>query len=163
MDVATHVSGVLEHEGGALSTVVMSFDVWAAELPRIEVYGTEGTVSVPDPNGFDGPVRLYREPEWVDVVASAGYRETGRGCGVVDMARAVTAGRGHRANGEVAYHVLDVMESLLAAAAERTSVDVRSRCSRPDGVPLGEFEVDADRCSGWGRVDTDQVGQVVDQ
>jgi predicted dehydrogenase len=75
VEVATHVTGVLEHESGALSTLVMSFDVWAGHLPRIEVYGVEGTLSVPDPNGFDGTVQAFRarEPSWMDVGAMAGY------------------------------------------------------------------------------------------
>jgi predicted dehydrogenase len=60
VEVATHVTGVLEHASGALSTLVMSFDVWVAGLPHIEIYGTEGSLSVPDPNHFDGPVRLFR-------------------------------------------------------------------------------------------------------
>lgn len=137
VDVATHVTGVLEHVDGALSTLVMSFGVWADSLPRIEVYGTEGSVSVPDPNGFDGPVRVFHSMEWADVPASAGYQDAGRGTGVADMARAITADVPHRANGEVAFHVLDVMESVLTAAAEGGSVEVGSRCERPAGVPLG--------------------------
>src|SRR5262249_8155159 len=44
VNVATHVTGVLEHVDGALSTLMMSFGVWAAELPRIEVYGIQGSV-----------------------------------------------------------------------------------------------------------------------
>ncbi|WP_443071442.1 Gfo/Idh/MocA family protein [Streptomyces sp. NBC_01465] len=71
VEVATHVAGVLEHASGALSTLVMSFDVWAAGLPHIEIYGTEGSLSVPDPNHFDGPVRLFRAgaetKDWEDV------------------------------------------------------------------------------------------------
>jgi predicted dehydrogenase len=136
VDVATHVTGVLEHVDGALSTLMMSFGVWAAELPRIEVYGTGGSVSVPDPNGFDGQVRVFHETEWTDVPASAGYEDAARGSGVADMARAVAGNAPHRANGELAYHVLDVMESVLAAAADGTAVEVRSWCERPAALPL---------------------------
>jgi predicted dehydrogenase len=135
VEVATHVAGVLEHEGGALTTLMMSFDVWAADLPRIEVYGTDGSLSVPDPNGFDGEVRRY-EPggEWQAVPVSAGYPDAGRGTGVADLAAALAAGTEHRASGAVAYHVLDVMESLLAAAERGQAQDVASTCPRPAPV-----------------------------
>lgn len=137
VEVATHVTGTLEHESGAISTLMMSFDIWAATLPRIEVYGTEGSVSVPDPNGFDGPVRLYRPdaPQWTQVPESAGYRSAGRGCGVADLAAALATNTPHRANGELAYHVLDIMESLLKAATQGATVTVTSTCTRPPPVP----------------------------
>jgi predicted dehydrogenase len=137
VDVPTHVTGVLEHVDGALSTLLMSFDVWAADLPKIEVYGTTGSVSVPDPNLFDGQVRVSQGLEWTDVPASAGYREAARGSGVADMARAITAGVPHRAGGELAFHILDVMESLLTAASAGSAVEVGSRCTRPAVVPFG--------------------------
>lgn len=137
VEVATHVTGTLEHENGAISTLMMSFDIWAATLPRIEVYGTEGSLSVPDPNGFDGPVRLYRPdaPQWTQVSESAGYRSAGRGCGVADLAAALATNTPHRANGDLAYHVLDVMESLLEAADRGSTVTVNSTCDRPPAVP----------------------------
>ncbi|WP_291415799.1 hypothetical protein [Actinophytocola sp.] len=140
VQVPTHVSGTLEHAGGAVSTLVMSFDVWAAQLPRIEVYGTDGSLSVPDPNGFGGQVRLsHRDsPEWTDVPASAGYRDAGRGCGIADLAAAIAGGTAHRASGELALHVLDVMESLLRSAETGRAEKVESTCPRPDPMPLTE-------------------------
>jgi predicted dehydrogenase len=139
VEVDTHVTGVLEHTGGALSTLMMSFDVWQARLPRIEVYGTEGSLSVPDPNGFDGTVRIARagEEEWSDLPEGGGYRDAARGYGVADMARAIADGIAHRAGGDLAYHVLDVMESLLASARAGLAVEVGSTCARPASVPLG--------------------------
>lgn len=139
VEVQTHVTGVLEHTGGALTTLMMSFDVWAARLPRIEVYGTEGSVSVPDPNGFDGTVAISRAQEqgWTELPEGGGYRGASRGFGVADMARAIASGTDHRANGELAYHVLDVMECLLAAARDGGPVEVASTCARPAPVPLG--------------------------
>jgi len=58
VEVPTHVAGVVDFESGAVATVITSFDVWAANLPRIEIYGSEGSLSCPDPNTFGGPVRL---------------------------------------------------------------------------------------------------------
>lgn len=137
--VATHVTGVLEHAGGALSTLMMSFDIWGARLPRIEVYGTEGSLSLPDPNNFAGTVRILRADsrEWTEVPERGGYRDAARGYGVADLARAIAQGDEPRASGELAYHVLDVMESLLAAAGSGTTVEVASTCSRPEPVPAG--------------------------
>jgi predicted dehydrogenase len=132
------VTGVLEHTGGALCTLMMSFDVWDAHLPRIEVYGTEGSLSVPDPNTFNGTAAISRAGQgWTDLPEGGGYRGAARGFGVADMARAIGSGTDHRANGELAYHVLDVMESLLTAAREGRAVDVASTCTRPAPVPLG--------------------------
>jgi predicted dehydrogenase len=139
VEVATHVTGTLEHASGAVSTLLMSFDVQASHLPRIEVYGTGGSVSVPDPNGFGGPVRLFHQdsPGWTEVPAVAGYRTGGRGCGVADLANALAAGTPHRASGELALHVLDVMESLLRAAAEGRTEAVTTTCERPPPVSAG--------------------------
>ena len=137
--VATHVTGVLEHASGALSTLVMSFDVWAGQLPHIEVYGTGGSLSVPDPNAFSGPVRIFRggTEGWADVAEAGGYRGADRGYGVSDLASALSTCTPHRASGEVAYHVLDVMEGLLAAAGSGQATDITSSCDRPAAAPLG--------------------------
>ena len=131
--VATHVTGVLEHVGGALSTLMMSFDIWGAQLPRIEVYGTEGSLSVPDPNNFDGTVQVFRD-EWVDLPVLAGHPDAGRGIGVADLARSIVDGTPLRASGDLAFHVLDVMECLLRAAETGTSVQIGSTCERPAAV-----------------------------
>ncbi len=58
VEVPTHVAGVLDFASGAVATLITSFDVWAHNLPRIEIYGSEGTLSVPDPNTFGGPVKV---------------------------------------------------------------------------------------------------------
>ena len=139
VEVPTHVTGVLEHTGGALTTLVMSFDVWRAQLPRIEVYGTEGSLGVPDPNGFDGTVRIARAGQdgWTELPVGGGYQDAARGYGVADMARAIANGTPHRADGELAFHVLDVMESLLASAQAGLAVEIASTCARPTPVPLG--------------------------
>lgn len=139
VQVETHVTGVLEHHSGVLSTVIHSFDVPGHKLPRIEVYGSDGTLSVPDPNRFEGEVGIFRSRDdpWQVVEPAGGYPDTGRGIGVADLARAIRTGGPHRANGELAYHVLDLMESMLESAAQKGSpVDVASTCERPEAVPL---------------------------
>ncbi|MGW6195247.1 Gfo/Idh/MocA family protein [Kribbella sp. NPDC055110] len=139
VEVPTHVTGVLEHESGALTTVLMSFDVWAGRLPRIEVHGTDGSLSVPDPNGFDGTVEIVTpaQREWTEVPVAGGYAGAGRGVGVADMARALRTGEPHRATGELAYHVLDVLESFVDSAVQDQPLDVASTVTRPAAVPLG--------------------------
>lgn len=138
VDIPTHLTGIVEHTSGALSTVLMSFDVWASRMPRIEVFGTDGTLSVPDPNNFDGQVELWspKTSEWQPLDVAGGYAGAGRGVGVADMARAIRTGTEHRASGSLAFHVLDVMESLLEAAERDQTVEVGSTAARPAAVPL---------------------------
>ncbi|MBM7785361.1 Gfo/Idh/MocA family protein [Tenggerimyces flavus] len=139
VDVETHITGVLEHESGVLTTVITSFDVWGARLPRIEIYGSDGTLSVPDPNTFAGDVEVYSPSshEWSVAETAGGYAESGRGFGLADMARAIRTDGKHRASGALAFHVLDVMESLLDSAMQEKAVNVESTVERPDAVPLG--------------------------
>ncbi len=135
--VDTHVTGVLVHASGALSTLVMSFEGAATRAPSIEVHGDEGTLAVPDPNRFDGPVLLAAagERDWRDLPVTAGYIEAGRGVGLADLA-STPEGEEPRAGGVLAFHVLDVMESLLASAHAGKAVTVSAACERPRPVPL---------------------------
>ncbi len=139
VETPTHIAGLLDFADGAAGTIVMSFDVWAAQVPCIEIYGTEGTLRVPDPNTFGGPVSVWKDEtqEWEDVALTHGYTENSRGIGVADMAYALRSGRQHRASGVLAYHVLDVMESLLDSGREGRFVDIESACGRPAPLPVG--------------------------
>jgi hypothetical protein len=76
-------------------------------------------------------------PEFVEVPVAAGYPDAGRGVGLSDLAHAIETGRPHRASGELAFHVLEVMESVLLAGWEHTTVELTSTVPRPDPVPLG--------------------------
>ncbi len=136
---ATHIAGVLDFHNGAVGTLITSFDVWGHHLPNLEIHGTAGSLSVPDPNNFGGTVRLRRadEREWQDVPLSFGYAENSRGVGVADMAYALRSGRAHRANGEMAYHVLDIMHAFHDASASGKHVELVSTCSRPQPLPQG--------------------------
>jgi predicted dehydrogenase len=144
--VDSHVTGILHHSSGALSTLVMSFDTWAARVPRIEVHGTDGSLSVPDPNHFEGKVELFSaatapppgtvpDDNWFDVGLRAGYVSSGRGYGLADLAVALAEGRPHRAGDAIAMHVLEIMESVQAAADSHTSVSLTTTCERPPAVP----------------------------
>ncbi len=133
----THVTGVLVHASGALSALFMSFDVVATMASRIEVHGETGSLVVPDPNRFDGDVRLriLGAGEWETLPVSAGYVESSRGIGLEDLANTAKE-QEPRAGGQLAFHVLEVMESLLVSAREGKAVAIESRCDRPPAVPL---------------------------
>jgi predicted dehydrogenase len=117
----THVTGTVAFASGALATVVFSFDIHHTHLPRIEVYGAEGSVRLPDPNRYDGAVELVAAGgEWAEL--PSGGRQLGRGYGVVDLALALREGRPHRASGALALHVVDVMEGLLRSDGGRVAM-----------------------------------------
>jgi predicted dehydrogenase len=147
VEVPTHIASVLDFQAGPVATLVTSFDVWAHETPRIEIYGTEGTLSVPDPNTFGGPVKLRKagEEAWTEVPLTHGYANNSRGVGLADLAVALKSGRPQRASGELAFHVLDAMESIHVASAEDRHVLLESTCERPAALPVGlkDGEIDA--------------------
>jgi predicted dehydrogenase len=118
VEVPTHVAGVLEFADCAIGTIITSFDIYSHTLPCMEIYGTEGTLRVPDPNTFGGPVYLkrFREEEWSQIPLINNYTEDCRGLGVTEMAEAIEQGCPHRASAELAYHVLDVMHGIHEAA-----------------------------------------------
>lgn len=155
VEVPTHISGTMEFENGAIGTMITSFDIWDSQLPRIEIYGTEGTLCIPDadpldgPNLFGGPVyvktrktarwckipRIQGFQDWDEVPATHGYNENTRGLGLADMAYAIRDERPHRANGEMAYHVLEIMHGLLDSSKEGKYYNLSSTCKRPSPLP----------------------------
>jgi len=139
VEVPTHVVGVLEFVNGAIGLIITSFDVWGANLPFIEVHGSLGSLSLPDPNGFAGPARIKQAGAgaWKEVPLTHGYVDENRSIGVADMAYGLRSGRPHRANGELAYHVLDIMHAIHEASARGRHIRVASTCARPPALPVG--------------------------
>jgi len=138
VDVPTHVAGVMDFANGAIGTLVTSFDVWSHRMPNIEIYGAEGSLGVPDPNSFGGPV-LLRKPgdkDWTEVPLTHIYVDNSRGLGVADMAYALRSGRPARASGQLAYHVLDVMHAFHDASRDGRHVELTSGY-RPAPLPVG--------------------------
>jgi predicted dehydrogenase len=117
--------------------VITSFDVWSHNLPRIEIYGTEGTINVPDPNRFDGPVEVRRAgaEEWSSVPLTHSD-QVGRGIAVADMAYALRSGRPLRASGALAYHVLDLMEAFIDSSESGQHIEIQSTVQPPAPLPL---------------------------
>jgi predicted dehydrogenase len=148
VQVTTHVAGTFDFVNGAVGTIITSFDIWAANLPRIEVYGTEGSLSVPDPNIFGGRVQARRAGtgEWSEIPLTHSDK-VGRGIGVADMAYAIKYGRPHRASGKLAYHVLDVMCAFDASSDAGEHIEITSGSSRPAALPLGLLDGELDAVS----------------
>ncbi len=157
MDVETdtHVQGMVEFASGAIGSITMSFDVWDSEMPRFEIYGTNGTICIPDPdpvygaNRFEGEVwirtretsRWSHQPRptgrdnWQVAENAHGINEDSRGVGLVEMADAIRHGRTPRCSGELAYHVLEAMTGILNSPTQGRFVDIKSRPTVPDIMP----------------------------
>ncbi|MES5824022.1 Gfo/Idh/MocA family oxidoreductase [Streptomyces sp. RG80] len=137
VEVDSHVSGVLEHANGALTTITTSFDGVTTTAAPIEVHGETGTLALPDPNHFDGEVRLFElgAAQWRTLPPSAGYVDGSRGIGLLDFVTA-DAGRAPRAGGELALHVLETMTALLRSSAEGRRIELTTSARPPAPVPL---------------------------
>jgi len=147
VEAPTHIASVLDFASGPIVMLVTSFDVWDRYLPAIDIYGTEGTLGVPDPNTFGGPVCLRDAGAEAgrEVAITHGHTENSRGIGVADLAYAIRTDRPHRASGDLAWHVLDAMHAIIEASATGRHVELTSTCDRPAPLPAGlaERELDA--------------------
>ncbi len=142
--IDTHVTGALGFANGAIVQIGMSFDVAAHKHVPLEIYGTEQSLIVPDPNFFGGEVELRkrgREEQWSAVKVEQPYADGNyRSLGVADMALGIIENRPHRANGDLALHVLEVMEAFEHAAREGRTVEIKTPVERP--APLRESLTD---------------------
>jgi len=155
VEVDTHCLGLIEFESGVIGQTMLSFDVWDSETPRLEIYGEEGTICIPDPdpvhgaNIFGGDVwirtretaRWTHQPRptgrdrWQVAVNSHRFNNDSRGIGLLDLAFAVRDNRQPRASGELAFHVLEVMAGMLSSPETGKFVEIESRCNRPEPLP----------------------------
>ncbi len=138
VEVPTHYAATLDFASGPVASIIMSFDIWAHNLPRIEIYGSEGTAERPRSEhvrrsraGQAGEATRRRR----EVPLTHPYSDNSRGLGLSDMAQAIQEGRPHRASGELALHVLDLMESVQEASEAGQYVQVRTTCARPTAMP----------------------------
>jgi len=159
VETPTTVTALLEFAAGAQVTLAMSWDVWKHGHPAIELYGTEGSMRVPDPNFFGGTVEFtsrdgdwqtadaaglpfgrpnWRSPNWPP---SRPDQANYRCLGLAEMAGAIAAGTPHRSSGRLALHVLEAMYAILEAAETRTAVTVGTPVERP--LALGDAEARA--------------------
>jgi predicted dehydrogenase len=114
--VPTYVAALAEYAGGQAASLLFSWDSPLHRAGFVEITGSEATLAVPDPNRFDGDLRVRRagDADWT-VIPAVGAT-AGRGSGVADMARAIRAGVPHRASGELALHVLEMMTAIERSA-----------------------------------------------
>ncbi|WP_424769301.1 Gfo/Idh/MocA family protein [Paenibacillus sp. sgz302251] len=137
LEIPMNISGVLDFENGAVGTITTSKEGYGY-MPRLEVYGTQGTLICNDPNAFGGTIYIQRrDGERKEVAYTHGFTDESRGLGAADMCYAIATGRQHRANGELTYHVLDVMHSIQESSRENSHIQIGSRCDRPKPLPLG--------------------------
>lgn len=137
VNTPTHVTAIIEYASGAVATLITSFDLAEGYTPQLLIYGTAGSLRLPDPNTFGGPVQLKPagEKEWQEVPILHGHTANSRGIGTADMAMAMREGRPHRASGELAYHVLDTMHAIYDSSAAGRVVTIESSCARPEALP----------------------------
>ena len=139
VETTTHLTGNLLFDNGAVGTITTSFDIWKSDQPRIEIHGSLGSLSCPDPNTFGGPVKLFRQgsEEWIDLpLFSHPYAENSRGLGLAEMASAIVKNRPHRASGALAAHVLDVMLAFDRASESGSRIDMTTTCEKPAAMPV---------------------------
>ncbi len=139
VQVATHVAGTLEFESGVVVSIATSFDVPKHRHTPIELHGTAASLQVPDPNKFGGPVELARAGgDWAEQPIAHGYADGNfRSIGAADLAQALRSGRPHRASGELALHVLEVMEAFQRSSDSGRHIAIASRPPRPAAMPAG--------------------------
>ena len=151
VEVDTHSLSLIEFESGVTGQMMVSFDVWESETPRLEIYGTDGTLCIPDPdpgdgaNIFQGPVwlrtrktsrwsmrpRPQAPADWAVVPNTHGLNFDARGVGLADLAMAVREGREPRASGALGLHLCEVMEGILQSPGLGRFVEIESTCARP--------------------------------
>ena len=135
----------MQFASGATITMTQSFDVHKHEHTHIELYGTDGSILVPDPNQFEGVVKTsIGSDDWQEVKQTHIYGDGNyRILGLADMAQAIISDRPHRASLELSLHVLEVMQAIQTSADEHKTIQLKHQCQRPsaldDGLKLGQL------------------------
>lgn len=140
VETPTHVTAAMEFSSGVIATLTTSFDMHysytESGLPLLQIFGSEGTLSLPDPNFFAGPVLLRRfAGEFKEIPLTHGFTANSRGLGLAEMASAIRENRPHRASGEMALHVLDVMNGVLESSRSGSYYQPITTCLRPEPLP----------------------------
>jgi predicted dehydrogenase len=138
VEIQTHYTSLLEFTSGPIVSFHASFDVQGHSHLPIEIYGTEGTIQVPDPNTFGGPVRLW-DPKglWSDRPLTHAFGDRNyRILGVAELATSIKTGVAHRASGQLAFHVLEVLAAIVSGGETGASVAIKSTCERPRPLEL---------------------------
>lgn len=143
VNTPTDIQALLQFENGATITLGTSWDVWAHRHANMELYGETGSLFVPDPNFFGGTLEKSGESNEITAVepwehpfgvANQDDRANYRCAGLADMATAISEGRAHRCNIDVAVHSVDVMTGILRSGEEGQFVKMVTTCERPDAL-----------------------------
>lgn len=140
VEVPTHVTCLLEFHQGSTGILTTSFDMRGPSTnPVLEIYGEQGSLSVPDPNHTGGTVQLgvTDRSTWQDMPLTHPYANGSRGLGVADLAAAISTGRDHRANERIALHALEIMEAAHVSAREGRHITLSTTCERPAPMTPG--------------------------
>ncbi len=139
VETPTHFAGVMDFANGAVGTFIMTSDFHGTGMPHIEIYGTEGSLRCIDPNNFGGQLYIRKRDsrDLAPVECQYGYNGNGRGVGIADMAVAIRNNRPHRASGEMAYHVVDIVNALHDPSRENRHIELESTCNQPAPLPPG--------------------------
>lgn len=138
VEVPTNITGILEFDNGAIGTLYTTFDVHYNSQARFEVYGSEGTLLVPDPNTFGGPIYLLRqeENEYKEIPVMFDYAQNSRGLGLADMAKAIETNRPFRADYKQTLHVLEAMTAFHTSSVKRGAIDLKTKFTREEPMKL---------------------------
>ncbi|MBR5869268.1 MAG: Gfo/Idh/MocA family oxidoreductase, partial [Clostridia bacterium] len=137
VDVPTHEAGTILFESGVIASFTASFDSYTDRSDEIIIYGTEGTLRVPDPNTFGGDVLLLREGSrtWEKIPLMTRYVENSRALGLADMAKAIETGRDHRAHYSQQLHVVELMSSFRKSSETGMTVQLETPYTRTAPLP----------------------------
>ncbi len=151
VETPTNIHALLEFAEGATITLSASWDVWSHRHANMELYGTEGSIYVPDPNFFGGVVEasgrdkdIQPLKDWDHPFSKAnqehpnGPRANYRTAGLADMAVALIEGRDIRCSIDRALHGVDVMTSILKSGAEGNFVATTTTCTKPAALGIDE-------------------------
>lgn len=155
VEIDTHCLSLIEFESGVIGQMMVSFDVWESETPRLEIYGTEGTICISDPDPGDG-ANIFQGPVWVRTRATSrwtmrprpvapaewevaenthGLNFDARGIGLADLAHAALNGREPRASGALGQHLCEVMQGMIDSSGLGQFINIHSKCLRPEMLP----------------------------
>ncbi len=137
VETATYMTGMLDFENGAIATLMTTFDVHYDTQARFEVYGSEGTLIVPDPNTFGGPIKLLRPEEgrYVEMPLLFDYKENSRGLGLADLAKSVVnRDRASRTSADSLLHVLEIMTAYQRSSDKAARVEMQTPYTRGDAM-----------------------------
>ena len=138
IEVPNVISATLQFENGVLGTLHMNSDCIEDEEVGLKIYGTEGILTMGDPNLFGAPVYLHKPlNDPIQFPFTHGYQENSRGIGAAEMAWAILAGREHRASKEMAYHVFEIMHGIMLSASSGINYKLKSTFLIPEALPAG--------------------------